>query len=90
MDLEGDETSLGICWAAAASFLEWAGCGGGGGGVGDQSLRQGGELSPPLVGTKMKKDLSGEGPKPEAKLLTLWDIEKTVPVEPKPSGPVWC
>ena len=34
MDLEGDETSLGICWAAAASFLEWVGRGGGGVGVG--------------------------------------------------------
>lgn len=59
-------------------------------GWGTRSLRQGGELSPPLVGTKLKKDLSGQGLKPEAKLLTLWDIEKTVPVEPKPSGPVWC
>lgn len=46
MDLEGDETSLGICWAAAASFLEWAGRGGGGVGVGTEFLR-GGELSPP-------------------------------------------
>lgn len=25
MDLEGDETSLGIHWVAAASFLEWEG-----------------------------------------------------------------
>lgn len=28
MDLEGDETGLGICWAATASFLEREGCGG--------------------------------------------------------------
>lgn len=41
MDLEGDETSLGICWAAAASFLEWAGHGGGGAGVETKSLRHG-------------------------------------------------
>lgn len=60
MDLEGDETSLGICWAAAASFLEWAGRGGGGFGVGTESLR-GGELSPPRVGTKLKKDCFGGG-----------------------------
>lgn len=48
MDLEGDETSLGICWAEAASFLEWEGHRAGRGWVGPKSLRWGwGAVSSP-------------------------------------------
>lgn len=60
MDLEGDETSLGICWAAAASFLEWEGHRGGRGWVGPKSLRWGwGAVSFP-VGTELKIDSFGK------------------------------
>lgn len=47
MDLEGDETSRAICWAAAASFLEWEGLMGGRAEGGPKPLRWGWELSPP-------------------------------------------
>lgn len=74
MDLEGDETSLGICWAAAASFLEWEGRREGRGWVGPKSLRWGwGAVFSP-VGTQLKIQLLREGQKLGAELLTLWDV----------------
>lgn len=82
MDLEGDETSLGICWAVAASFLEWEGCRWGGAGW-DPSLLPSRDQTENL--------LHGEGKaRSSAELLTLWDVKKPAPGEPKPSGVMWC
>lgn len=78
MDLEGDETSLGICWAAAASFLEWEGHRAGRGWVGPKSL--GGGLGSCLLRRRdpTENGLLRGGRKLEAELVNPLGCQKAI------------